>query len=166
MPVILTIMQLSRVLDHVHRNCKWITSLSVTGPGLGNGYEVDFAYLTLGTRYGEQTLQMAVGECKGDAGSVEDEDIKHLVAVKELLDKKRIRAFLVFSKTGPGFTEDEVERFKSLLSKGIKPILFTRSELEPYHPYGDEQRSRAIPHPYAMNLEEMAENSEWLYLRA
>ncbi len=166
LPVILTIMQLSRVLDHVHRNCKWITSLRVTGPCLGNGYEIDFAYLTLGTRYGEQNLQVAVGECKGDAGSVEDEDIEHLVAVKELLDKKGIRAFLVFSKTGPGFTEDEVERFKSLLSKGIKPILFTRSELEPYHPYGEAQRSRAIPHPYAMNLEEMAENSEWLYLRA
>jgi len=165
LPVILTILQLSRVLEHGHRDSKWITSLIVSGsPGIAD-CEIDFAYLMLGNRYGEQHLQMAIGECKGDTGEIEDVDIQHLKAVKESLDKKNIKGFLVFSKTGAGFSANELRRFRELSGNGIKPILFTGAELEPYDPYWDEHRTRAMPHPHPMNLEEMAENSAWLYLR-
>ncbi len=160
-PVILTILQLSRVLDFSHTESKWVTSLNMRGMKC----ELDFAFLTLGKKYGNQHLQMAIGECKSDSGQIQEDDILHLMGVKEILENSGIKTFLVFSKTGERFTEEEISRFKTLVARGINPVLFTRAELEPYHPYEDSRRSDTIPHPYPMNFEEMAENSVWLYLR-
>ncbi len=160
-PVILSLMQLNRLIGHGH-DAKWITSLD-----LKNGdtsCEIDFAMLNLGQRFDEQELQIAIGECK-EKDEINDRDIENLCAVKEKLEKSEIDCYLVFSKTTDTFLPAEIERFKKLLKeREIAPILFTNTELEPYEPYWDHPKVNTLPHKYALSFQEIAENSRHIYL--
>ena len=160
-PVILTLMQLNRLIEHGF-DAKWITSLRLKDEK--NSCEIDFAMLNLGQQFDEQELQIAIGECKENI-EINDEDINNLLYIKEKLENSGLDCYLVFSKAADSFLPTEIERFRKLVTKRrIIPILFTNTELEPYEPYFFHPKEKTLPHKYAHNFTEIAENSRHIYL--
>jgi hypothetical protein len=160
-PVILTLMQLNRRLGHGHE-AKWTTSLILNSTQ--SSCEIDFSILSLGSRFGEQELQIAIGECKENS-EINDRDVENLCCIKDKLDASGIECFLVFSKATDSFLPSEIARFKRLVKeKSIYPILFTNTELEPYEPYWHHPKENTLPHKHAMSFQEIAENSRHIYL--
>ena len=160
-PVILTIMQLNRLLGHGH-DLLWMPSVKLTGNGFS--CETDLIAVHLGPRFDEQDIQIAIGECKTEM-EITNQDVDNLCNVKEQLEKAGLKCFLIFSKTADSFSNQEIDRFKKLATeKRISPILFTNDELEPYEPYWHHPKQNILPHKYAHSFKEIAENSMAIYL--
>jgi len=160
-PVILTLMQLNRLIEHGD-DVKWVASFELKDGS--KSCEIDFAMLNSEYRFDKQELQIAIGECKGNI-EINDEDIDNLFYVKEKLEKYGLSCYLVFSKTADLFLPKEIERFKKLVfEKNTIPILFTNTELEPYEPYWFHPKEKTLPYKYAHSFHEIAENSKHIYL--
>jgi len=158
-PVILTLLQLKRSLNYSASSFVYSTSLELK-TSFCKKCETDLVVLHYGNNYNESYIEIGIGECKRE-GTIENKDIENLKCIKDLLNKKGLKCFLIFSKTTNSFTKDEIELFKKL--KG-EVILFTNKELEPYHPYDEWQQTPSLPFRVPFKLENMAWNSAYLYL--
>lgn len=157
-PVTLTLLQLQRLLG-MTTTLIHVSGMDLRAPGLA--CEVDLAVLS-SERDGE--LEIALGECKG-AGEITDEDVQNIVTAGQRLEDSGLAFFPLFAKTADSFLDAELARFRSLVGQGIKPVLFTARELEPYHPYYDSPEQAPLALPHASNLQQIARNSQTLYLQ-
>jgi len=166
-PVILTILQLNRILGHGHE-LPWVTALNLRAENSAElKCETDFAFLDPNSRFEgteESRAQIAIGECKA-AEEITDEDITNLCKVRERLMESGITCYLVFSKTSDSFLPVEIERFKKL-EKEIKqtPILFTNTELESYMPYFEHPKEKELPRKHPFSFQDISFNSKAIYL--
>lgn len=154
-PVILTLLALNRVLDRggfVHT-----TSLNLAAEVR---CETDLCVMQYRD---DREIEIAIGECKS-RGKITAKDVANLKAQREKLEKVSLSCHLVFSKADEDFTSEEIELFQGLKKDRVPFILFTRRELEPYHPYWRDEEKEKLPFPHAMKLSELALNSEFLYL--
>lgn len=158
LPVILTLLQIKRQFHD--SNFIYSTPLSLK-PKKGHLCETDIVILNYSKG---NNVEIGIGECKSDGGKIDEDDILKLKNIRKHFMNKGLRCYLIFSKTCEGFTENEIGFFKQLTNEHIYPILFTRKELEPYEPY-EEYRESKLPRPYALNLEDMAINSNHIYLQ-
>jgi len=156
-PVILTLLQIKRCFHN--SNFVFSPSLQLI-PKNGNPCETDLVVLNYGR---EEKIEIGIGECKSEAGKIDEKDITNLKKIREHFESKGLRCYLIFSKTADGFTKDEIELLKKLKKENIYPILFTNKELEPYEPY-EEYRGSDLPRQYAFTLQDMAINSLHIYL--
>jgi hypothetical protein len=158
-PVILTLLQMKRRLDTM--GFMFSTALSLRPP-LGNPCEVDLAVVQPEVR---SLIELAFGECKDEGGRINEQDIANLRRVLDAFQQVRnVKPFLLFAKTADSFTPEEINLFRQLKADRVFPILFTNKELEPYDPY-EEHRTPNLPFPYPFSLEQMAANSDYIYLR-
>jgi hypothetical protein len=155
-PVILTLLALNRVLDRgggfVHT-----TSLNLAA---GVRCETDLCVMQYRD---DREIEIAIGECKS-RGKITAKDIANLKAQREKLEAVDLRCHLVFSKADEEFTPEEIELFQALKKDRVPFILFTRRELEPYHPYWRDEEKEKLPFPHAFKLSDLSLNSEFLYL--
>ena len=128
--------------------------------------EIDLVVLDLNERAGKKDVEILVGECK-TGQHVKRKQIDSLVGVKELLENSGIRCHLLFARTKKKFTNQEIEHFRKLVARGIKPILFTANELEPwldlYKNYKTVRANFQVPIEYPFTFAGMAENSAYIY---
>ncbi|HEU4966439.1 MAG TPA: hypothetical protein VFT53_03075 [Candidatus Saccharimonadales bacterium] len=163
-PVALT---LWRFLHATHNhNLIYSTALNLTGSGI----ECETDLVILDTHYGGGVLRkggvpaIVLGEVKSNADEIDDKDLENLMKTKSLLEAKNVRVFLAFARTSD-FTSEEIRRFKELVSKGIRPILFTHKELEPYDLYAHyRNKGTPLPRAHVSSFEDLAINSEAIYL--
>ncbi len=157
-PVVLTLLQLLR-LQHGEGNVLYDTAVELRGPGLK--CEVDFVFLE---RDNNGATRVLLGECKA-GGRIEEVDLANMVVARRLLEGSGLESYLLFSKTAALFEEVELERFRAMTADRVPAILFTAKELEPYHPYWELGDNVRLPHKYPFSLEEIANNSAFLYLQ-
>ena len=112
---------------------------------------------------GRERIHIGVAECKSGGGRIDKNDVRNLGLIWEKFSKTEIKCFLVFSKTADGFEPEEISLFKGLRTDEIPLILLTNKELEPYHPYEDYEDD-AVPRRHPLSMQEMALNSESVYL--
>lgn len=117
--------------------------------------ETDLCIMQYGSWRG---IEIGIGECKSEKGSITQDDVEHLAAIRENLVAKGLNCYLIFSKSADAFDTEELELFRGLKKERIPLILLLNKELEadePYSKYTDSQlRSRFVG-----SLEEMARNS-------
>lgn len=156
-PVLLVLLTFKRVLDS--RNPIFSTARKLRVGKLP--CETDFVILSYTF---DRQVELAIGEAKDEGGAIDDQDISNLRAARSALIKRVPACFLVFAKTADAFSTDELTRFAKLRDEGVPFILLTNRELEPYHPYWDEEAAPNVPHKYAHSMGEMAENGYSQYL--
>jgi DNA-directed RNA polymerase subunit RPC12/RpoP len=156
-PVILTLLVFLRVLD----SGKFIFSPSLNLKSSDNSCETDLCVLQY--HHGD-AIEIGVGECKAEKGSITSQDVLHLKAMREKLGAVGLKCYLVFAKTADEFYEDERMLFQQLKLEGVPFILFTNREIEPYNPYW-ERENEGIPVQNPFTLAELARNSWHIYLR-
>jgi hypothetical protein len=122
--------------------------------------ETDFCIMQHGSWRG---IEIGIGECKSEKGTITRADIGNLAAVREKLIAKGFHSYLVFSKTADKFSPDEIGYFKELQEKNTPLILFLNRELEPNRPY-ENYADNEVRNKYVHSLEEMARNSAHVYL--
>ena len=157
-PVILTLLVFLRIFDL----SELIYSPSLNLNCDGNKCEIDFCVLNY--KRGNR-IQLAIGECKSEGGSIDQDDIEKLLKVREKLINQNFDCFIVFSKIINEFSSDEIQLFKQLHADKVKLILLTNKELEPYHPYWELDDPEKLPEKYALDMEGMCRNSEHLYFK-
>lgn len=161
-PVILTLLTLVRVLDH--SDFKYSPALKLDGTGVN--CETDFVIL-LNNNNRRSEVQIGIGECKSQGGSITRDDINKFEAVyNKIKDEGKMECYLIFSKTDDSFTTEEISLFDELNKKNIPLVLFTNKELELYHPYWQEDGGidPDIPVRYPNSLEDLWRNSIARYL--
>jgi hypothetical protein len=163
-PVLLTLLQLKRILEHP--SFVYSAGLNLTGDNID--CEIDLCILQYvrheQASWGLQSkLEIGIGECKDDGGSIDDNDAQKLKEVYRCLNTEDIRCYLIFSKAADNFSEQEILLFKTLKKDGIPLILFTNNELEPYEPY-EKIRQNNTNFPIANTLKEMSWISDSTYL--
>lgn len=159
-PVILTLMTINRVLSH--DDFIYTTALELKGDGFS--CETDFCILEQ-NRY--NSFSICIGEAKSDGGEITKEDCGNLKKVADIITQKYSgsRVFIAMTKTSDRFSEAEIKNFKAL-HNDYELILFTRKELETYHPYWKEDGGidNDIPQKYPNSLADLAHNSHSRYL--
>ena len=154
-PVILTLLALNRILDRggfVHT-----TSLNLKGE---KPCETDLCVMQF--HRGEE-IEIGIGECKS-RGRITKTDVENLLAQRSNLEAVELSCHLIFSKSDEDFGPEEIALFEALKKDHVPFILFTRRELEPYHPYWGDKEKEQLPFPHAFKMSEMALNSEFRYL--
>jgi len=157
-PVILALLVFLRIVN----SSEFIYSPSLILEIAGKSCEVDFSVLQYGRG---REIQLAIGECKSEAGTIGQGDVDNLKSVQEKIRKLGINCFMVFSKTAKEFTEEEITLFKKLRTERIPIILLTNKELEPYEPYWEIDEADRLPEKYALHMTAMCRNSEYIYLK-
>ncbi len=157
-PVILTLLQIKHRFHS--SNFMFSTALDLTSE-FGNKCETDLVVMNY---HNGEEIEIGIGECKSDKGNIDQKDIRNLKAIRAKFISKGLKCYLIFSKTSDSFTKKEITLFKSLQAEYIYPVLFLNKELEPYELYENHQNNK-LPRPYAFSLEDMAINSEYIYLR-
>jgi len=159
-PVSLTLQQIDTVL---HSGMLHSTSMNLAAAGaLIDDCETDFVILS-DKSYFDSAIDVAIGECKA-RDEITVEDVNNLSKVADALAAKRIRAFIVFSKTST-FSPEEIERCKVAQPADQPPrvILLSDRELEPYFVY--ERASKEVDFVgTAVSLEDLARSTQKLYL--
>ncbi|MFI5196017.1 MAG: hypothetical protein ACHQD8_02915 [Chitinophagales bacterium] len=158
-PVLLTLLALKRVLDRA--NFCYSTALKLDGGNIK--CETDFCVYEESYIDG---LNIAIGECKSDGGTITKQDCDNLKFVASELSKigDRTNVYITFSKTADIFQPEEIDLFRDLVNDfGL--ILFTSVELEPYHPYTSEMKEGKPYHTHAMSMKDLAQNSAVTYLQ-
>ena len=154
-PVILTILVFESLFS-LPSNLIYTTSLNLTS------CEIDF----LVCHYGHYNkIQIAIGECKDEGGQIDKNDIDNLKEVRNQIESIGLECYIVLSKAADYFKEEEIHLFKDLHKECQKLILLTNKELEPITPYFDLNDSAGLPDKYVVDMEGMARNSFYLYLR-
>src|SRR5207247_1525587 len=102
------------ILDH--SNFIYSTALKLDGDGID--CETDLAILQYKSLRSDG-IEIAIGECKSQGGSINQEDCDKLEAAYNKIISKKIKCYLIFSKTADDFTPEEIELFKKLRAKDI-----------------------------------------------
>ncbi len=166
-PVILTLLHLANRM-HSGGESFYSTALNLTFTKNGKAMktETDLVVLDLTERISKEDIEILIGECK-TGQLITRKQIDGLVAVKELIEKSGIKCHLVFTKTKGDFRQGEIAQFKRLVQAGIKPLLFTAHELEPwwneYRYYEKTRKDFQIPIKHPFTFGELAENSVYIY---
>jgi len=157
-PVALTLQQLDTIL---HWEMVYVTSMSLEPAGARIvPCETDLVIVSEKGFY-EDTVGIAVGECKG-RGEITEEDVRKLTQVADAFPKARIQPYIVFSKTVP-FTPEEIARCRAAQPPGGKRvILLSDRELEPYFVYERAAKEFEI-NSTAISLEDLAKATHALY---
>ena len=156
-PVLLTLLVFKRLgsMDDL----SYSTSLKLASSGWS--CEADFVVTTQDR---DKQIHCGIGEAKSDGGSIDRDDVANFRRVHAALASIGVVPHFVFAKTATDFLPEELSLFRELKVDNIKPILFTRRELEPLYPYEGETKE-TLPHPYAASFDELAVNSDHLYLK-
>lgn len=166
-PVILTLLHLSNRI-HFESDSFYSTALDLNFNKNGKVVkaETDLVVLDLAERISKEAIEILIGECK-TGRSITREQVDNLVVVKELIEKSGIKCHLVFSRTKGDFAKSEIFHFQRLTKMGIKPLLFTAHELEPwwntYKFYKDTKQNFKIPIEHPFTFSDLAENSAYIY---
>ncbi|MFA5106763.1 MAG: hypothetical protein WC497_00365 [Patescibacteria group bacterium] len=166
-PVILTLQFLTNKM-HSGNDFLYSTGLdlSLTSNGKKEAFESDLTILNLSQRLGKDDNEVLIGECK-TGHQITAKKIDNLLTTRGLLQNSGLTCHLVFSTTKKAFTSGEINRFKKLVKKGIKPILLTAHELEPwwdeYIDYKKTRQNFVLPHQYPFTFRELADNSVYVY---
>jgi hypothetical protein len=157
-PVALTLQQMDTIL---HGPMVYVTSMVLEPAGARIvPCETDLVIVSE-KDYHDDTVGIAVGECKG-RGEITEEDVRKLTQVADAFPKDRIRAYIVFSKTAP-FTAEEIARCRAAQPAGRKRvILLSDRELEPYFVYERAAKEFEI-NSAAISLEDLANTTHALY---
>lgn len=155
-PVILSLLSLLRRFDF--GRFLYSTSLDLA---LDAKCETDLCVVQY--RRGDE-IEIGIGECKSDKGHITPQDIVNLKAVREKLDAANLSCYMIFAKTSESFYEDEIALFRQLKADGVRFILFTNRELEPYDQYL-EPGNEHLPVRHPFTLADMARNSDFVYLQ-
>jgi len=84
------------------------------------------------------------------------DDVSKMRMVAEALEKKGIKAYVIFSKLGD-LTPQELERCRGVNEEyRTRLIILTARELEPYHVYERTAKEFDIQ-PYAVTLDDMTQ---------
>jgi hypothetical protein len=153
-PVILTLLQMLRVLDMQH----FMYAPSMHLRFAGGKCETDLVVLSHGRR---GQIELGIGECKDERGVIDEQDVTNLRRAWEQFEDSKIACHLVFAKTADAFSPDELQRFRTLQNDRIPVVLLTNRDLEGHGPY---EAGPGLPRRYAGSLSDMAHNSGVLYL--
>jgi len=126
--------------------------------------EADFILLNRTSMRREGAPEIGIAECKSAGGEITEQDIKNFKAIREILKKKGIKCFFIFSKTADEFRENEISMFKELAKVHIPIILLTNKELESLYDIYEAYEEKGLPRMYAPALSEMSSNSRRIYL--
>ncbi len=157
-PVALTLQQLDTVLNW---GTMFVTSMTIeSASGAFANCETDFVIISEKGFYDER-LAIAIGECKGH-GEITEQDVKNLSQVADAFPRDRIAPFIVFSKTAP-FTAEEIARCRAAQPAfGVRVILLSDRELEPYFVYEWAEKQFVI-NSTVISLEDLANTTHALY---
>ncbi|MFH1544095.1 MAG: hypothetical protein ABIE03_06210 [Patescibacteria group bacterium] len=161
-PVVLTLLTLQRIIHD--GEIIYSTAMNLEGD---IKCEVDFAVLSI--KHGK--IEFGIAECKSEGKkkkNQEDIDTKDVNNLKHLQDKLNdlgIDCYIILSKTNDSFKDSELSLFKKLNEEDRHFVLLTNKELEPYEPYWDLEETERLPKKYALSLEDMCYNSQYIYLR-
>jgi hypothetical protein len=147
-PVILALLVFTRIIQP--DQFVWSTALTLESLNC----EVDFSVFQYGRG---KRVQVAIGECKDSGGNIDHNDLGNLKVVRQKLVEAGFDCFITLAKTADTFDPDELELFREVAKDGLKLILLTNREMEPYSPFVLDNKD--IPHKYADSLGELAENT-------
>jgi hypothetical protein len=157
-PVALTLQQLENSL---HRSVIGYTTGTELEPATASIVKCETDFVLLAEAPREKTLQIVIGECKGNKEITADDVRKLGLVADALTEGDGCEAFIVFSKTSD-FTPEEVERCKAGQGRyGLRVILLSERDLEPYHVY--ELAEKEFEIPSAVLLEDMAQATQNIY---
>lgn len=122
--------------------------------------ETDFVVLRRGF---DDISELVIGECKSEGGEITEDDVKKLAAVANVFPPDRVRAYVLFSKTGE-FSDAEVERCRAAQDpRRRRVILLSGRELEPYWVYEKTAKEYDINrHP--VSLSDLATGTDGAFL--
>lgn len=158
-PVALTLQQLHTTL---HTSILAYTTGTDLEPITAKIQKCETDFVLLAESLQKKTLQVAIGECKGNKEIIEDDVQKMALVADALSEGENCEVFVVSSKTNR-FTPEEVERCK--LAQGRywqRVILLSDRELEPYFLYERAEREFEIGGS-AISFEEMAQATQNIY---
>jgi hypothetical protein len=155
-PVILTLLQLYRRLNHFGLLHAASHNLNFDAKSC----EIDFAVLQYSI---SDRVELGIGECKSEGGVISVEDVENLKAVRDRFAPSGIYVFPIFAKTAESFQPEEIALFQQLSEEDVDFILFSNRELETYEPYESYEREDLVDQ-FPSTLQGMAWNSRKIYL--
>jgi hypothetical protein len=130
-PVALTIHQLTEGILSLNRSI-FRAGMLLSSRGIVD-CETDLALFVEQTGI-PKSLEIVIGECKSEGGEITQQDIENMAAIADAFPPERIRAYIVFAKTGE-FSTEEIERCRTVQHDPPCLILLSRRELEPTFVY-------------------------------
>jgi hypothetical protein len=112
----------------------YTTSLNLEPAGAAiDRCETDFVVVRTGPTHVDPNVpEVVIGECKSRGGRITAQDTTNLGKVADALPRRRVRTYIVFSKTGT-FDEEEVQAAALAQDKWTsRVVLLSQDELEPY----------------------------------
>lgn len=158
-PVALTLQQLQTTL---HMSMLAYTTGTELEPITAKIQKCETDFVLLAESLRKKTLQVAIGECKGNKEIAADDAQKMGLVADALAEGEGCEVFIIFSKTSR-FTAEEVERCK--LAQGRyqqRVILLSDRELEPYSVYEQAEREFEIERS-VISLEDMVQTTQHIY---
>lgn len=146
--VILSLWRFDHLRPTVHG--RYVTSRNLTARDTGQQYEIDYAYVVMGSF--DTSYELVLGQATR-FGDFTDEDIQKMV---ELADRFSRKPYLAFSTLKDRYSDEEKARLADLAQRGYKVIALTREELDPYDLY---DRFEHAPRRYAVRLSELSQNT-------
>jgi hypothetical protein len=160
-PVALTLQQLDTSLHD--RLVMYSTAVNFHSAGADiESCESDFVAVVSGALgISESPVQLLFGEAK-TGGAIDEQDVRKLGKLAKAVPKHLAQSFVLFSKTDT-FSADEVRLARTLNSEYERRIiLWSRDELEPYHPY-ERAKDRLGDRISASALTDMADVTQRLW---
>lgn len=130
-PVLLTLQQLVHAPGT--REAVFSTAMELKPQGANiRACETDFVVMV--ENRSEQHIDVVIGECKSRQPITSD-DVAKLKAVADAFPRDRFTVYIVFAKLCD-FSTEEIKAIKSVNGPhGLRAVLFSVNELEPYRPY-------------------------------
>lgn len=129
---------------------RYVTSRNLVAGDTGRRYEIDYAYVVMGTF--DASYDLVLGQATR-FGDFSDDDMQKMA---ELADRFPRKPYVAFSTLKDRYSDADKGRLRSLAERGYRVIALTREELDPYDLF---DRFEQAPHKYAMGLKELSENT-------
>ncbi len=134
---------------------RYVTSRNLVARDTGRRYEIDYAYVVMGTF--DTSYDLVLGQATR-FGDFTDDDMQKM---GELADRFPRRPYLAFSTLKERYSDADKARLRDLAGRGYRAIALTREELDPYDLF---DRFAQAPHKNAVGLKELSENTLHLNL--
>lgn len=144
------ILSLWRFEHFAHGNGRYLTSQNLVADDTGHRYEIDYAYVVMGTF--DTSYEVVLGQATR-FGDFTDDDMRKMT---ELADRFSCQLYLAFSTLKERYSDADKARLCDLAGRGYSVIALTREELDPYDLF---ERFTQTPHKYAVSLKELSENT-------
>jgi hypothetical protein len=129
---------------------RYVTSRNLFARDTGRRYEIDYAYVVMGTF--DTSYELVIGQATR-FGDFTDEDMQKMA---ELADRFPRKPYLAFSMLKDQYSDSDKIRLHSLAERGYPIIALTREELDPYDLF---DRFDKAPHKYGVGLKELSQNT-------